>query len=162
MGKYLSLFSACGFVVLGKRLHFFPFALGNCLSWPSPVLLRDETLRACERAPRGGRQSGPAFPRGSSFSVVLWPAAVISRTILYMLEPKPLSRPAACSLVPFLASFARAAGDAAGSIPGQDVGLCWQEHHEWEQTPCVARGCLLSLGYLHPLPSFQAGNLLSV
>lgn len=72
LSKYLSLFSACGFGVLGKRLHFFPFALGNCLPWPSPVLLQDETLRACERIPRGGRQSGLAFPEGNSFSVVLW------------------------------------------------------------------------------------------
>lgn len=70
---------------------------------------------------------------------------MISRTILFMLKPKLLNQPAACRLVPFLAlekrhcSFAQAAGDAVGSVLGQDMGLCWQEHRKWEQTPCVAR-----------------------
>lgn len=95
---------------------------------------------------------------------------MISRMILYMLEPKPLSRPAACRcfLVRFLAlerhhcNFAQASWDAVGSILRQDMGLCWQEHRKWKWTACIACVCLLSLGYLQHIPSFQACNLLSV
>lgn len=95
---------------------------------------------------------------------------MICRTILYMLELKPLSEPAACRCfsVPFLArerhhcTFAQASWDAAGSILRQDMGLCWQEHCKWEQTPCIARGCLLSLGYLQHLLPVQDCNLRSV
>lgn len=93
---------------------------------------------------------------------------MICRTVLWVLEPKPLSQPAACRLVPFLAlerrhcTLAQASWDAVGSVLGQDMGLSWQEHRKQEQTPCVARGCLLSLGYLQRLLSFQACNLLSV